>query len=89
MSCGRGHRCGSDPKVLWLWRRLAAVALMQPLAWELPYAAGVSLKNKQTKRFQVSRFTKNNSDGPEKPSGSEVQTYFNTIMKSPGNEMNI
>ena len=25
----------------------AAVALIQPLAWELPYAAGVALKNKQ------------------------------------------
>ena len=29
----------------WLWRRLAAVALMiGPLAWELPYAVGMALK---------------------------------------------
>ena len=27
-----------------LWRRLAAVALTRPLAWEPPYAAGVALK---------------------------------------------
>ena len=27
-----------------LWCRLTAVALIQPLAWEPPYAAGVALK---------------------------------------------
>ena len=26
MGCGVGHRCGSDPMLLWLWRRLAATA---------------------------------------------------------------
>ena len=26
MSCGVGHRHGSDPALLWLWHRLAAVA---------------------------------------------------------------
>ena len=26
-----------DPALLWLWRRLAATALIQPLAWEPPY----------------------------------------------------
>ena len=39
---------------LWLWRRPAAAALIQPLAWEPPYAAGAALKrqnkNKQTKK---------------------------------------
>ena len=33
-----------DPTLLWLWYRLAAVAQIQPLAWELPYAAGAALK---------------------------------------------
>ena len=28
MSCGIGPRCGLDPTLLWLWRRLAAVALI-------------------------------------------------------------
>ena len=28
MSCGLGHRVGLDPELLWLWCRLAAVALM-------------------------------------------------------------
>ena len=27
-----------DLALLWLWRRLAAVAPFQPLSWELPYA---------------------------------------------------
>ena len=44
MSCSVGHRHGSDPVLLWLWRRLAAVALIQTLAWELLYAVGVALK---------------------------------------------
>ena len=40
-------RCGSDLVLLWLWRRLAALALTQPIAWELPYAAIAALKNKK------------------------------------------
>ena len=35
--------------LLWLWRRLAAAALIQPLAWELPYAMAVALKKKKKK----------------------------------------
>ena len=30
--------------LLWLWCRLAALALIVPLAWDLPYAIGVDLK---------------------------------------------
>ena len=44
MSCGVGHIHGSDPVLLWLWYRLAAVALIQPLAWKTSYAAGAALK---------------------------------------------
>ena len=43
MSCGAGHRRGSDPKWLWLWGRPAAAAPIQPLVWELPCAAGAAL----------------------------------------------
>ena len=35
---------GSDPKLLWLWCRLGAVAPIQPLAWKLPHALGCSPK---------------------------------------------
>ena len=44
MSYGVGCRRGSDPVLLWLWRRPAATALIQPLAWEPPYAVGMALK---------------------------------------------
>ena len=37
---------GSDPALLWLCCRLAAVALIRPLAWELPCASGTALKSK-------------------------------------------
>ena len=47
MSCGVVHRCGSDPSLLWLWHRLAAVATIKPLVWEPPYAASAALKKKK------------------------------------------
>ena len=46
--CGVGRRYGSDPALLWLWCRVAAVALIQPLAWEPPYATSMAQK-KQNK----------------------------------------
>ena len=48
MSCGKG--LGLDPALLWLLRRLAAVALIPALAWELPYATGAALKRKKKKK---------------------------------------
>ena len=48
MSCGLVCRCSLDPVLPWLWRRLVATALIQPLDWEPPYAMGVALK--KTKR---------------------------------------
>ena len=41
VSCGTCCKLGSDPVLLWLWHRPAATALIRPLTWELPYAAGV------------------------------------------------
>ena len=51
MSCGVGHRRGSDPVLLWLWHRPAAEALIRPLAWDLPYAIGVALKRQKKNKF--------------------------------------
>ena len=45
MSCDVDGRRGSELAMLWLWRRLAAAALIQPLAWEFPYAVDAALKN--------------------------------------------
>ena len=50
MSCGVGRRCGSDPVLLWLWRRPAAAALIRPLAWEPPYAVGEALKRTERQK---------------------------------------
>ena len=47
MGYGVGCRCGLDPTLLWLWCRPAAAVLIQPLAWELSYAAGVAVKRKK------------------------------------------
>ena len=47
-----------DPKLLWLWCRLAATALIELLAWEAPYAEGCdSKKQKQKKPQQILRPT--------------------------------
>ena len=56
MSCGVGRRHGLDPVLLWLWCRPAAVAPIQCLAWEPPYAAGVALKKQKQKQKQIYLF---------------------------------
>ena len=61
MSCGVGHRRGSDPTLLWLWYRLAATALIQPLAWEPPYASCAALK--LTKRPQKKKEKEKEKEG--------------------------
>ena len=60
MSCGVGPRCSSDPALLWLWCRSqtwlgseVAVALIRPLAWEPPQAAGAALKRKRKKAWKA------------------------------------
>ena len=49
MSRDVGRRRSLDVALLWLWP--AAIALIQPLAWEPPYAAGMAPKKK--KKFVV------------------------------------
>ena len=38
-----------------MWRRLVATALIQPLAWELPYAMSAALKRQKKKKKLSSR----------------------------------
>ena len=58
-----------------LWCRLAAAALIWPLAWELPYATGVALKrkkkskSKKKKKSQIARSL-------QKPGRSKEYTFF-------------
>ena len=58
MSCGVGGRHGSDPALLWLWCRLAAIALIWPLAWETPYTACVGVKRRKTNKQKNPTTTK-------------------------------
>ena len=51
MSCGVGHRRSSDLVLLWLWDRPAVIAAIRPLAWQLPYVQGVSLKRKKNDEY--------------------------------------
>ena len=60
MSCVVGHRFGLDPMLLWLWCRSAAVALIGPLAWELPYTMRAALKKaKIRKKFKKGKNLQN------------------------------
>ena len=51
----RGVGCSGskDLTLLWLWHRPEATASIWPLAWELPYATGVTLKRKKKKKEEV------------------------------------
>ena len=55
MSCGVGHRRGSDPELLWLQRRPAAIAPVRSLGWEPPYAAGAALEKDKKQKQKKTR----------------------------------
>ena len=55
-ACGIGCRCSSDPVLLWY--RPAAVVLIQPLAWEPPYAMGEALRRKEKSQQQKTSLPK-------------------------------
>ena len=65
MSCGVGRRRGSDPTLLWLWRRPATTGPIRPLAWEPPYATNVALKKQKTKNKIKNKIQKINSQREE------------------------
>ena len=50
LSCGVGWRRGSDPALLGLGCKPAAVAPISPLAWEPTYASGMAKKSKKKKK---------------------------------------
>ena len=53
MSCGVGHRGGSNLALLWLWCRPVATAPIRALAWEPPYASGIALRNNNNKKQPI------------------------------------
>ena len=66
VSCGVGCRRGLDPVLLWLWRRLAAIAPIRPLAWEPPYAVGEAqeMAKRQKKKKKKKKEKKNKFADP-------------------------
>ena len=75
MSCGVAHRCGLDLALLWLLHRLAAIALIRPLAWETPYAVGVALKKKTKDKKKQKTKTK-------KPENKTTMRYHLTAVRT-------
>ena len=74
MSCGVGYRRGLDLALLWLWHRPAAIPLIQPLAWEPPYAAGMALKRQKDQNNNSS----NNNKKPKKPQKTKLGLLLKT-----------
>ena len=74
MSCGVGGRHSSDPALLWLWHRPAAIVLIRPLAWGPPYATGAVLKRQKTKKKKTVSW----------PTVYNNSKYLHSISYAPG-----
>ena len=78
VSCGVGCKYVSDPALLWLWCRLAAIAPIQPLAWELPYTSGVALESKAKKKKKTDKKQKT-KPRKQKRHRAFLKTYISTV----------
>ena len=81
MSCGVGRRHGSDPALLWLWCRLVAAALIRPLAWEPPCAAGAA---QEMAKRQKKKKTKETRKLLEIPGGHRLQCLGSPLYQNQG-----
>ena len=73
MSCGAGSRRCSDLALLWLWCRLAAAAVIQPLVWELPCAMGMALKKFFLKVIEKEKILCNNDNNNHPIARADLQ----------------
>ena len=71
VSCTVSRLRGSDPVWLWLW--LAVVAPIRPLAWEPPYAVGMTLKRQKDQKKRKKE--------KEKGGGGGVRGCFFTFFQ--------
>ena len=67
-----------------IWRRLAAVAPIQPLAWELPYVMGVALKKKKEKKEKYKKIKKKKMELPLWLSRLRTCTVSEDVGSIPG-----
>ena len=83
MSCGVSRRRGSDPTLLWLWRRPAATALIRPLAWEPPCATGAAIeKAKRQKNLKkIKKKIKVKFPGRERQTFPQAKMSLNQMAK--------
>ena len=82
-----GCRCGSDPVWQWPWPWPAAAALIQPLAWEHPCAAGGALKREKYVLLAPLLSVKTESRGTDLPSPMKAPRSSDKtgLFKTPGN----
>ena len=83
MSCGVGHRRGSNLAFLWLWHRPAATVPIGLLAWEFPLAAGAA--SEKTKRKKKRGDTNGNNVSGSVPFSVPVYSIFLGIRHIKGN----
>ena len=90
MSCGVGRRCGLDPTLLWLWCRLAATALIRPLAWEPPYTVEAALekakRQKKKKKKRKNRKSQFLEQEPKENIHLQMPSYTWTFLSGCGCE---
>ena len=80
MSCGVGHRWGSDFTLLWLCYRQVAT-LQFDLDWEPPYAAGVALEKterQKTKQNKQNKKQKNSYNANKLDNLEETDKFLET-----------
>ena len=78
MSCG----VGLDPALLLLglWHRPAATALIRPLGWEPPYAAGAALEKPKKKKKEEQLFSRQDYNAAHWGSGSPQSLVSHTLL---------
>ena len=77
-----------EPSLLQLWCRLAPAAPIRPLAWELPYATSVALKNKtktktkttKIKDLEMGELFSCHYKGPHKRDGGQSERLEDAIL---------
>ena len=81
MSCGVGHRCASDPVLLWLWCRPAAEASDLTPSLGISYATHAALKKKKKKKKKKGRKEEKNV-GRKKKAHTVIPCYLQGIGSS-------